>query len=128
MSKVRNGNEGDEAVFRALYDARRREILDLLKNRPRTTGEICSHFGEIDRCTVIMHIDILRKADLVVSRKEGRIVWNYLDALPIKRIHDRWIGQYANYAVEMLERLKAGIENDGSGDGNNSSLGGMDRD
>lgn len=111
MSKVSNGDEDDEAVFRALYDPRRRKILDLLKTRPRTTGEICSHFSEIDRCTVIMHIDILRKADLVISRKEGRLVWNYLDALPIKRIHDRWIGQYADYAVKMLEKLKEGIEN-----------------
>lgn len=111
MSKDYNGNEDDEEVFRALSDARRREILDMIKVRPMTTGEICSHFDDIDRCTVIMHVDILRKADLIVSRKEGRRVWNYLDPLPIKRIHDRWIGQYADYAVEILENLKKQIEN-----------------
>jgi DNA-binding transcriptional ArsR family regulator len=111
MSKIHNENENDEAVFKALYDARRREILDLLKSKSRTTGEICSHFSEIDRCTVLMHLDILRKADLVISRKEGRFVWNYLDALPIKRIHDRWIEHYAEYAVEMLKKIKEGIEN-----------------
>jgi DNA-binding transcriptional ArsR family regulator len=115
MSENDNRHEDDEAVYRALSDVRRREILDLIRTRPMTTGEICSHFSEIDRCTVIMHIDILRKADLIVSRKEGRHMWNYLDALPIKRIYDRWIGQYANHAVEMLEKLKEGIENSLSG-------------
>ena len=118
MSEDYNGHEDDEAVFRALSDARRREILDLIKEKPLTTGEICSRFSDIDRCTVIMHVDILRKANLIVWRKEGRKVWNYLDPLPIKRIHDRWIGEYAKYAVEILEKLKKGIEN-GLSDGLN---------
>lgn len=58
----------------------------------------------------MLHLDVLRRAELIVVKKEGRFRWNYLDALPIKRIHDRWIGKYAEFAVEMLEQLKQSAE------------------
>ena len=104
-------NADDEGrVFKALADDKRRKILDLLKIKPRTTGELCSYFKGVDRCTVMMHLEVLRKAELIISKKEGRFRWNYLDAIPIKRIHDRWIGEYANYAVRMLQGLKENIE------------------
>ncbi len=102
--------EDEGKVFKALADDKRRMILDLLKIRPRTTGELCSYFKGVDRCTVMMHLEVLRKAELIISKKEGRFRWNYLDAIPIKRIHDRWIGEYANYAVRMLQGLKENIE------------------
>lgn len=110
MSHFKSDSQDDGAVFKALADDKRRRILDYLKERPRTTGELCSHFSEVDRCTIIMHLDILRKADLVITKKEGRFKWNYLDAIPIRRIYNRWIGKYADYAVEMLERFKNDIE------------------
>ena len=100
----------EEPVFKALADYRRREILDLLKVRPRTTGELCSHFKDLDRCTVMQHLRVLEKADLVIVRREGRLRWNYLNAVPIKLIHERWIGEYASQAVELLARLKGEIE------------------
>jgi DNA-binding transcriptional ArsR family regulator len=105
-----NSSQDDGKVFKALADNKRRMILDILKIKPRTTGEICAYFKGLDRCTVMMHLEILRRAELIISKKEGRFRWNYLDAIPIKRIHDRWIGQYANYAVEMLQRLKENAE------------------
>ena len=110
MSNDLNRVQDDGKVFKALADNKRRLILDLLKMRPRTTGEICAYFNDVDRCTIMMHLEILRRAELIISKKEGRFRWNYLDAIPIKRIHDRWIGQYANYAVEMLQRLKENVE------------------
>ena len=100
----------EEPVFKALADYRRREILDLLKARPRTTGELCSHFKELDRCTVMQHLRVLEKADLVIVRRDGRLRWNYLNAVPIKLIHDRWIGEYASQAVDLLARMKGEIE------------------
>jgi DNA-binding transcriptional ArsR family regulator len=100
----------DDLVFKALADAKRREILDLLKTKARTTGELCEHFDGLDRCTVMQHIGVLERADLVISRREGRQRWNHLNAMPIKQIHDRWISPYATSAVQLLARLKHDLE------------------
>jgi DNA-binding transcriptional ArsR family regulator len=100
----------DDLIFKALADRRRRQILDLLKDEPRTTGEICKHFKRLDRCTVMQHLGVLEKAELIMVRREGRYRWNYLNVLPFKEIHDRWISPYAAKAVEMLVGLKRDLE------------------
>lgn len=99
-----------DLIFKALGDSRRREVLDLLKNRGRTTGELCDHFHHLDRCTVMQHLRVLEKADLVIVKREGRLRWNYINPLPIKELHDRWIGSYADGAVDLLTRMKREIE------------------
>lgn len=85
-------------------------MLDALKDRPRTTGELCGLFPALDRCTVMQHLKVLEGADLVIGRRAGRERWNHLNPLPIKHIHDRWIGPYAAHAVELLDRLKSDLE------------------
>jgi DNA-binding transcriptional ArsR family regulator len=101
----------DDKIFKALADARRREILDLLKDAPRTTGELCDHFADdLDRCTVMQHIGVLERAELLIVRRDGRTRWNYLNVAPIKQIHDRWISAYATAAVDLLARLKRDLE------------------
>lgn len=100
----------ENVVFRALADERRRRILDLLRDEPRTTGDICAHFPELNRCTVMQHLGVLEEAGLVMVRREGRHRWNYIDPLPIKQIHDRWIQPYARNAVEILARMKSDME------------------
>ena len=102
--------ERQEAVFKALGDHRRREILDLLKDKPRTTGELCEHFKALDRCTVMQHLRVLETADLVIVKREGRQRWNYINPLPIKEIYDRWISRYAAGAVDLLARMKRQME------------------
>jgi DNA-binding transcriptional ArsR family regulator len=97
-------------VFKALSSRTRREILDLLKERPRTTGELCAHFPGLDRCTVMQHLAVLENADLVIAQRKGRERWNHLDVMPIKQIHDRWIGDYARSAVDLIATLKADLE------------------
>lgn len=99
-----------DLIFKALGDSRRREILDLLKARGRTTGELCEHFRQLDRCTVMQHLSVLEKADLIIVQRDGRLRWNYINPLPIKQLHDRWIGGYADSAVELLARLKRELE------------------
>ena len=99
-----------DLVFKALGDSRRRQILDLLKTRARTTGELCEHFWGMDRCTVMQHLAVLEKADLVIVKREGRLRWNYINPLPIKELHDRWIVSYADQALELLARMKRDIE------------------
>jgi DNA-binding transcriptional ArsR family regulator len=101
----------DDAIFKALADSRRRQILDLLKAAPRTTGQLCEQFeGSLDRCTVMQHIGVLERAGLIIARREGRNRWNYLNAAPFKEIYDRWISPYASQAVELLARLKRDLE------------------
>ena len=100
----------DNNVFKALAHPRRRQILDRLRNGPATTGTLCEAFEDMDRCTVMQHLKVLEDADLVVPRRDGRERWNHLNALPIKRIHDRWISEYATHAMTVLDRLKADLE------------------
>lgn len=100
----------DDLVYKALADSRRREILDLLKDEPMTTGDICKQFEPLDRCTVMQHLGVLEKADLVITKKKGRYKWNYLNAVPIREIYDRWINKYASPSVEILTRLKKDLE------------------
>lgn len=100
----------DDLVYKALGDHRRREILDLLKDEPKTTGDICARFKKLDRCTVMQHLGVLEKAGLIFVKKEGKFRWNYLDVVPIREIYDRWINQYASPSVELLANLKRGLE------------------
>src|SRR5437870_6247699 len=100
----------EDRVFKALADRRRRRILDLLKLQPLTTGDLCKRFPSLDRCTVMQHLDVLEGADLIIVKREGRLRWNYLNAVPIKKIFDRRIGQYASQAVELLARMKSEME------------------
>ena len=98
-------DESDDAVFKALANPTRRRILDLLRTQPRKTGEVCGEFSDLDRTTVLQHIRVLEGADLVTGRKDGRTRLLALAPLPIKRIHDRWIGEYTRAAVGLLAQL-----------------------
>jgi len=100
----------DDTVFKALAAPVRRDLLDALKDKPQTTGSLCARFPALDRCTVMQHLKVLERAGLVIVRREGRERWNHLDPLPIKRIHDRWIGPYAVAALNLLDRLKGDLE------------------
>ena len=100
----------DDSVFKALANPSRRALLDCLKEAPRTTGMLCEALPALDRCTVMQHLKVLEEAELIVIRREGRERWNHLNALPIKRIHDRWISEYASHAVSILDRLRSDLE------------------
>jgi len=102
----------EDLIFKALAAPVRRAILDALKDNPQTTTELCARFPHIDRTTVMQHLKVLESADLVIAHKVGRVRWNHLNALPIKAIHDRWIGPHAAAAVGMLSALKADMERD----------------
>jgi DNA-binding transcriptional ArsR family regulator len=114
MSRKAPDDESFDRVFKALSSRTRREILDLLRERPRTTGELCARFPGLDRCTVMQHLAVLENADVVIARRKGRERWNHLDVVPIKQIHDRWIGDYARSAVDLIATLKADLESTAS--------------
>jgi DNA-binding transcriptional ArsR family regulator len=99
-----------DRVFKALANAHRRKICDELKLRPLTTKQLCQCLAELDRCTVMQHLRVLEDAGLVIPVRKGRERFNYLDAMPIQSIHDRWIGPHAAAAARGLGRLKMELE------------------
>jgi DNA-binding transcriptional ArsR family regulator len=105
-----SSEDQNDRIFKALSHRRRREMLDVLKDNPLTTGALCERFPDIDRCTVMQHLKVLEDADLVIAKRTGRERWNHLNPMPIRDIHERWIGPYAAYAVERLAALKKGLE------------------
>ena len=102
--------ERQDAVFRALASPIRRALLDHLRDAPLTTGQLCTLFTELDRCSVMQHLRVLEAADLVIAERRGRQRWNHLNPLPIHEIHERWIGPHAAHAVEKLAVLKRVLE------------------
>lgn len=82
----------------------------MLRDNPQTTGELCAQNSKLGRCSVMQHLGVLETAGLVVVKRVGRQRWNYLNAIPIKRIHDRWIGAYASEAVSLLNQMKTDME------------------
>jgi DNA-binding transcriptional ArsR family regulator/uncharacterized protein YndB with AHSA1/START domain len=96
-------------LWRALSDPTRRRILDLLRDRPRITGEIASEFN-ISRIAVMRHLEVLAEAGLVTSRKRGRERWHYLDAVPLQCLHERWFDPLAAGWASSLLRLKGTVE------------------
>ena len=103
-------NEESELVFKALANADRRTILDELRDAPKTTSELCDALTRLDRTTVMQHLRVLENAHLVITKKRGRVRWNYLDVTPIQRVYNRWIKDYAAPGADVLERLKSSLD------------------
>ena len=101
----------DDRVFKALADSSRRLLLDLLFQRD---GQSLSELeGELDmtRFGVMKHLRVLEEAGLVVTRRSGREKLHFLNAVPIRLIHDRWIDKYTERQITALVDLKSILEN-----------------
>lgn len=97
-------------VFRALADPSRRLLLDLLYERDgRTLTQLESELS-MTRFGVMKHLRVLEDAGLVVSRKQGREKLHFLNAVPIRQIHDRWIDKFTERRVTALLDLKSELE------------------
>ena len=100
----------DDRVFKALADPTRRFLLDQLFTRDgRTLSELESEL-EMTRFGVMKHLRVLEDAGLVVSRKQGREKLHFLNPVPIRLIHDRWIDKYTERRVSALLELKEELE------------------
>jgi DNA-binding transcriptional ArsR family regulator len=107
---VGNVAADDDAVFRALADPTRRELLDQLFERDgRTLTELESGM-EMTRFGVMKHLRVLEEANLVATRKDGRKKLHFLNPVPIRLIHDRWIDKYTEHRVSALAELKTELE------------------
>jgi DNA-binding transcriptional ArsR family regulator len=100
----------DDRIFKALADPTRRHLLDRLFERDgRTLSELESEL-EMTRFGVMKHLRLLEDAGLVVTRRRGREKQHFLNPVPIRLIHDRWIHKYAERRVSALAELKTTLE------------------
>lgn len=104
------GRVDENLVFRALADPTRRFLLDLLYEREgRTLTELEAQV-EMTRIGVMKHLRLLEDAGLVVTQRAGREKLHFLNPVPIRLIHDRWINKYTERQVSALVDLKAQLE------------------
>src|SRR5437667_9069583 len=102
----------DDQVFKTLADPTRRHLLDRLFERDgRTLTELESEL-EMSRFGVMKHLRILEEAGLVVTRRQGREKLHYLNPVPIRLIHDRWISKYRAPFAAALSELKSRLEHE----------------
>ena len=102
--------DDDDRVFKALADPTRRHLLDRLYERDgRTLTELESGL-EMTRFGVMKHLRVLEEAGLVATRRSGREKLHFLNPVPIRLVHDRWIDKYTERRVSALADLKSALE------------------
>src|ERR671928_354962 len=99
-----------DAVFKALADPTRRRLLDeLLKEDGQTLGALGGRLP-MTRFGVMKHLRVLEEAGLVVTRRRGREKLHFLNPVPIRLVHDRWVSKYAEPWAATLTGLKHRLE------------------
>ena len=100
----------EDAVFRALADASRRQLLDRLHRRNgQSLGELCEGL-DMTRQAVAKHLAILEEANLVATRRQGREKLHFINPVPINEIAERWIGKFERPRLSALSELKRNLE------------------
>src|SRR5438045_6091211 len=101
----------DDEVFRALADPSRRLLLDRLHERDgQTLSELEQALPRMTRFGAMKHLRVLEAAGLLTTRRLGREKHHYLNPVPIRRLHDRWLDKYTSRAAADLLALKASLE------------------
>jgi DNA-binding transcriptional ArsR family regulator len=102
-------------VFKALADPTRRELLDRLYGRDGQTLTGLEKDLPMTRFGVMKHLRVLEEANLVVTRRRGREKLHFLNPVPIRQVHDRWVSKYAEPWVSALTGLKRELEEEHDG-------------
>src|SRR6476659_3358459 len=102
---------GMDAVFRALADPTRRSLLDQLFRQDGQTLSALEGRLPMTRFGVMKHLKVLEEAGLVTTQRRGREKLHFLNPVPIRLVHDRWVGKYAEPWASALSELKKDIEN-----------------
>jgi DNA-binding transcriptional ArsR family regulator len=98
----------EDHFWRALANPVRRQLLDELREGPRTTGELATSVPALSRYAVMQHLGVLTDAGLIVARRRGRQRFNHLNPVPLRRAYERWVSRLAgNAAVELLALERA---------------------
>ena len=104
-----------DPVFKALADASRRKLLDLLNaNDGQTLSELCEHH-DMTRQAVTQHLGVLEDAGLVVTKWRGREKLHFINPVPLQEIYDRWICKFERSRLKALRDLKRHLEENNKG-------------
>src|SRR5258707_15832629 len=99
-----------DKVFKALADASRRNLLDLLhESSGQTRAALCEHL-DMTRQAVTKHLNLLERANLIATVWRGREKLHYLNPVPIHEIYERWISKYERHGLQALSDLKKHLE------------------
>ncbi len=101
-----------DEVFKALADSTRRQLLDQLFERDGQSLSALEEGLPMSRFGVMKHLKVLEEAGLVTTRRRGREKLHYLNPVPIRLIHDRWVSKYAEPWVSALSELKNELEDE----------------
>jgi DNA-binding transcriptional ArsR family regulator len=101
-----------DEVFKALADPTRRGLLDELFKQDGQSLSTLEARVDMTRFGVMKHLGVLEDAGLVVTRRQGREKLHYLNPVPIRLVHDRWVSKYAEPWAATLSRLKTHLEDD----------------
>jgi DNA-binding transcriptional ArsR family regulator len=102
----------DDLVFKALADPSRRLLLDrLFEQDGRTLINLEAELPHLTRFGVMKHLKVLEEANLIITDKVGREKFHYLNPVPIRQLHDRWIDKYTERLISALVDLKHQLEN-----------------
>ena len=99
----------EDAVFKALANGKRRQMLDAIKHAPLTTGALCVRFPEMDRCTVMQHLKVLEGAGLISRGRNAQLRPCRLEAQPLREAVG-WIEEFAKHWDTSLNRLDGLLE------------------
>ena len=103
----------EEDLWRAMASPWRRQLLDLLRGGPRTTGDLVDAIPELSRYAVMQHLAVLVKAGVVVVRRRGRHRYNHLNPVPLRRWYERWVRPMADLAASELLALERAVNDEG---------------
>ena len=99
-----------DAVFKALADASRRRLLDVLyADNGQALSGLCVHL-DMTRQAVTKHLVLLEEANLITTVWRGREKFHYLNPVPLQEIYERWISKYERHRLQALSDLKKGLE------------------
>ena len=95
-----------DQVWRALADPTRRDLLDLLRTGPKTTGQLVEAVPALSRFGVMKHLGVLEEAGLLTVSRQGRQRYNHLNAVPLRQVYKRWVSKYEDTWAGSLLSLK----------------------
>lgn len=101
-----------DAIFKALSDPARRALLDSLRKRDGQTLSDLEQVLEMSRFGVMKHLNVLAEANLIVTRKDGRFKYHYLNPVPLQDVMDRWTAPFLQRQARAVTELKAKLERD----------------
>jgi DNA-binding transcriptional ArsR family regulator len=108
--QLRLADMNEDAVFRALADPSRRQLLDRLhRKNGQTLGDLCAGL-DMTRQAVAKHLRILEEANLVSWKRQGREKLHFINPVPINAIAERWISKFERRQLTTLSALKKKLE------------------